>query len=479
MATNPYFTQLHTQRFSFIGSPQQRDGTYMKDQRFLNLYPELITSPITDGKKYYLKKRPGVTNFVQYPAGEGRGVFWWDAQQAYYVCVGGVLYKNGVAIIDLATSTGFVGFTEFNIPTADQLFFCDGIHGYLIASDNTFEQISDSNFPSPHIPSPVFLDGYIFLAGTGQRIYNSNLLDCTTWPADGFIDAEMFPDAIVNLTKAQNYVVAIGSQSIEFFYDNANSTGSPLLRNAPAVAQFGCPAPLTVNQTEQQVILVGQTGNGGRTVWTINGFQPEEIATAPIREALDAEFGDMGDASAFTIQCSGHKWYVLNLIFSSRTLVYDFEEKMWHEWTSGTGQSIFLWKFAADSGIGVPLLLAYTTGQTATLGATAYTDLGAPINCVVTTSKIDFDTIMRKRFYRLSLVTDAPNGDTSVPITVQWSDDDYNTWSSGVTLPINGSYPTITQLGYSRRRAFMFTYQQPYPLRMESFEIDIVQEVRR
>ena len=59
MSTNPYFTQYHTQRFSFIGSPQQRDGTATKDQRFLNMYPELIKSPISDGKKYYLKKRPG------------------------------------------------------------------------------------------------------------------------------------------------------------------------------------------------------------------------------------------------------------------------------------------------------------------------------------------------------------------------------------------------------------------------------------
>ena len=74
MATNPYFTQLHTQRFSFIGSPQQRDGTYQKDQRFLNMYPELIKSPISDGKKYYLKKRPGVSRQVQ--VGSGAGTVW-------------------------------------------------------------------------------------------------------------------------------------------------------------------------------------------------------------------------------------------------------------------------------------------------------------------------------------------------------------------------------------------------------------------
>jgi hypothetical protein len=482
MSTNPYFTQYHTQRFSFIGSPQQRDGTYNKDQRFLNLYPELIKSPISDGKKYYLKKRPGVVSFMNIPnTGTSQGLYYWAVTGAYYAAINGTLYKNTTAILTLASTTNNVGFAEFRTDTATLLFVCDGVKGYTITSGNVITTITDVNFPNPHIPAPIFLDGYIFLAGGNtQTIHNSTLGDPTTWPSDGFIDAEMYPDNIQTLAKAQNYVVAIGTQSCEFLYDNANATGSPLQRNAPAVSQFGTPAPLTVNQTEKEVILVGETGNGGRTIWVIDGFQPSEIANEPVREALDIEGAGIINASAFTIQCAGHKWYVLNLLTNQRTFVYDFEEKMWHEWSTGTGVSAFSWKFATDSGNGTPVLMPYSGGVLGQLNPSVYTDYSAgPINCTVITSKIDFDTIKRKRFYRISLVADAPNGDNNVPILVSWSDDDYNTWSTPVTLNLNGTYPTKTQLGIGRRRAFQFVYQQPYPLRMEAFEVDIIQEVRR
>lgn len=480
MATNPYFTPYHTQRFSFIGSPQQRDGTFAKDQRFLNMYPELIKSPISDGKKYYLKKRPGLSIFQTLPAGLSQGLFYWANSGMYYAAVSGELYANGVPILTLSQGTQPIGFCEFRSDTEDQLFVCDGNNAWMITVSNVATLISDPNFPVGHITTPVFLDGYIFLASAStQTIHNSTLQDPTTWPTDGFIDAEMFADNIVSLTKSQNYLAVIGQQSVEFMYDNGNATGSPLQRNAPAVSQFGSPAPRTVNQTETEVIMVGDTGNGGRTVWVITGFQPTEIANEPVREALDLEGATIASANAFTIQVSGHKWYVLNLLLNGRTFVYDFEEKMWHEWSSGLTQEAFSWEFAADSGNGTPVVLGFDGGDLMSLTPTAFTDGTQPINCVVTTSKIDFETIARKRFYRFSLITDSPNADTNTPILLAWSDDDYNTWSTDVPLQINGSYPTVTQLGYSRRRAFRLTYVQSFPLRMESFEVDITQEIRR
>lgn len=479
MATNPYFTQLHTQRFSFIGSPQQRDGTYNKDQRFVNLYPELIKSPITDGKKYYLKKRPGTATLVTLPAGVSQGLFYWQANTTYYSAISGVLYANNTPILTMTSTTNSVGICEFRTDAVFVLFVCDGNNAWTVGLSNIPTMVTDVNFPRPHLPAPIFLDGYIYVA-QNQSIFNSDLGNPLTWPSDGFIDAEMFPDNIQTLTKAQNYIVAVGTGSCEFFYDNANATGSPLQRNAPAVAQFGTPAPSSVTQTEKEVIMIGQTSNGGKTVWVIDGFQPTEIANEPVREALDLEGTNITNASGFCVQSSGHKWYVMNLVQASRTFVYDFEEQMWHEWTSGSTQNAFRYRYATDSSNGHPTLLGYVGGPLVSLDSTVYTDyLDGTIYCTALTTKIDFDTIMRKRFFRLSLAGDAPDGDISVPIQVSWSDDDYNTYTPGINLPLNGNYPTITQLGYARRRAFKFLYTQPLSLRLESFEVDIVQEVRR
>jgi hypothetical protein len=476
MASNPYFSPYHTQRFSFIGSPQQRDGTYTKDQRFLNMYPELIKSPMTDGKKYYLKKRPGVAGGFQLPAGIGQGIYFW--QGSYYTAVAGTLYANSVPLITLTQGTSTVGFCEWRTDADDRLLIFDGTKGWAIGAGNTVGLIN--GIPSPHIPAPVFMDGYIFLAATGsQTIHNSAVSDFGTWPSDGFIDAEMYPDNIQTLTISNNYIVAVGTNSVEFFYDNANATGSPLQRNAPAVAQFGTPAPLSVNQTEKETILVGSTGNGGRTVWIITGFQPTEIASEPVREALDLEGTLISGAYASTIQCAGHKWYILSLISANRTFVYDFDEQMWHEWTTGPNQEKWDYPFSTDGGTGGPSFLHINNGSVSTMGPSNYQDQGLTINCVVITSKIDFDSSERKRFFRLTMVGDSPNGDANTPMTIDWSDDDYNTWAGNRTIQLNGVYPTTTQLGYSRRRAFRFTYQQPYPLRLESFELDIIQEVRR
>lgn len=480
MATNPYFTQLHTQRFSFIGSPQQRDGTYQKDQRFLNMYPELIKSPITDGKKYYLKKRPGVSSFINLPTGTANGLFYWEANGQFYAVVGGFVYANGVNIGAVSNPSVTVGFCEVRTDSFIGLFMCDGSNAWTITVTNVVAPITDPNMPRPHIPTPVFLDGYVFLAGAAsQTIYNSQLGDPDTWVSGNFIDAEMFPDSLVGLAKVQNYIAAIGQASIEWFYDNANATGSPLQRNAPAVSQFGCPAGATINQTEKELILVGSTTAGGRTIWVIDGFQPTEIANEPVREALDLEGTNIVNASAFTVQCAGHKWYVLNLAGASRTFVYDFEEQMWHEWTTSLGQQVFSYKFAVDSGTGAPVMLGINGGPLVQLSPTNYTDLGLPINCQVTTSKLDFDTVKRKRFFRLSLAADSPDGPTATTMMVYWTDDDYNTYSAGTPLTIGADYSTITQLGAARRRAFQFVFQQPFPLRMESFELDITQEVRR
>lgn len=474
------YTPYKTQRFSFIGSPQQRNGGYTKDQRFINVYPELIQSPMTEGKKYYLKKRPGLQPLVTFPAGTAQGIIRWNGH--YYTAINGQLYKDNSLILVLSQTTQPVGFAAFRSDSQNSLFVCDGTKGWVIDISGTIALIVDANFPSPHLPYPIFLDGYIFLAQTSSQIIrNSTLQDPMTWPTDGFIDAEMYPDNLVALTKNQNYLVAMGTESCEFFYDNANATGSPLQRNAPAVAQIGLAAAGSVQQTEKEFIFVGNTEVGGQTVWSVDGFQPTQIASEPVREALDQEGDAIGSVTAMVIQCAGHKWYVMNLYRNFRTFVYDFEEKMWHEWMGGDGsvQFLFDYKYSTQNDQGNPVVLGDNSGIVSTMSADVWQDNGAVIYCAVITSKIDFDTNQRKTFFQMRMVGDSPNGNTDSPITVSWSDDDYNTWSAGRTLEMNGYNPMISQLGRSRRRAFKFEFSQPLPLRLESFELDITEETRR
>jgi hypothetical protein len=467
----PEQSTYKTQRFNLVGSPQQRSGTSTKDQRFINMFPELVKSEITQGKKYYLKKRPGTTlHTTPATSGEGRGAYLFNG--SLFTAVGNQLLRDNIAILTLSNSTGMVGFTEGD-GTYKYLFVCDGTTGYVIKTDWTVTTISSVDFPTPHIPTPIFLDGYIFLAksNTGD-IYNSNLEDPLTWTAGDFITAEMYPDNIIALAKNNNYICAFGSNNVEYFYDNANATASPLTRNPSAVLQMGAVAVGAVLQTEQEMIFIGSTNKGGKSIWSVAGFKATEIGTEAVRQSLDAEGSSISNAVMLHLRCMGHNWLVINL--TSRTWVYDLEEKLWHEWQYNGG--VFPFNYSANNTSSAPYLINKTTGYVVTMNQSLYQDVAAvtyPIDCSIVTVKIDFDSFNRKFCNRFSLLGDVPNDSAATTVYISFSDDDYKTFSTEVSLQFNNEMATLHQQGSFRRRAYKIRFTDNYPLRLEGIELDV------
>ena len=473
---NPVVQTYDTKRVNFIANPQQRSTSKNKDFRLTNMMVEVIQSPVGEQKKYYVKSRPGLTKIYDTQAAVGRGLYYWMVSGTSYAmaAVGNKIYSNGTAVLTLSTSTGQVGFTEFvNSSGVVSLIVVDGTNGYVFSTPSTYTQITDASFPTPHIPTPIFLDGYLFVAKKDtQDVYNCNLNLPLVWSGagSGYLSAEMYPDKIVALSKNNNYIYAIGSNTVEYFYDAANATGTPLARHQSAVQQFGTVAQASVVQTEKEVIFIGETGSGGHTVWSIDGFKEKEIGIPAIKSALLAEGSSLKDATAFSIRTAGQKVYVINL--TNRTLVYSFDTQMWHEWESGT--SPFVGIYGSDGDNGSSNILDRTTGAIYAMDETKFTDNGTAIICSIVSAKIDFETMNRKMMYRLSLVGDVPDDTlTDSAVSISWSDDDYKTWSSARTLTFNADLPAIFQLGQFRRRAFKITYSLPHLLRLEGIEVDI------
>jgi hypothetical protein len=280
----------------------------------------------------------------------------------------------------------------------------------------------------------------------------------------------MYPDKIVALSKNNNYLYAVGSSSVEYFYDAANATGSPLARHTSAVQQFGTSSMASVTQTEKEVIFIGETNDGGHTVWTIDGFKEKEIGIPAIKSALLAEGANLVNVYAFALRVSGQKLYCICL--TNKTLVYSFDTQMWSEWR--TDGSKFFCSFATDGPDGSAYLLHNTEGEVYTMDENKFTDHELPITCQAISARLDFDNINRKFMSRLSMIGDVPD-ETLVDsaVTIQWSDDDYKTWSSARTLTFTGDLPAIHQLGQFRRRAFKITYSLPHLFRIEGIEVDI------
>lgn len=458
----------------------QRNGVdELKDQRFLNCFTEQIKAQITDAKKYYTKKRNGLAHRVT-QAGTTRGMIYEDTTMKMFFVVGTTIYQyDGTTVSTVQTgiaSGGNVGMTV-HLTTSVSVVVLTGTQGWVINPvAGTATQITDADFPNPHLPYPVSMDGYLFVAKANSAdIYNSDLDDAFAWDPSQFITAEMYPDNIVALTKNNNYVIAVGSGSMEYFYDIGNATGSPLQRNDSAVQQIGTACPDSVVQTEKEVALVGSTGNGGRTVWVVEGFKADEIGTEAVRNSLNSLGTNITTMNAYCIRVNGHKFYVLRMPTINQTWAYDFDTKLWNEWSStnsgGTDQEVFMGKFASDSNLGYPYMMG-SAGEIYLMSETAYQDHGRAIKTQITTLKLDFDNMNRKDIYRMAVFGDWPlSGDST--ITVEWSDDDYRTWSNPRTIQLSSNHPWTRRLGKFVRRAFRITHTDNTPLRLEGMEVDI------
>lgn len=76
---------------------------------------------------------------------------------------------------------------------------------------------------------------------------------------------------------------------------------------------------------------------------------------------------------------------------------------------------------------------------------------------------------------RFSLIGDIPSesDDTLNTFSVQWSDDDYKTWTTARNLILTYDFPSLTQLGQFRRRAFKISISPTVLVRLEGIEVDI------
>jgi hypothetical protein len=324
--------------------------------------------------------------------------------------------------------------------------------------------------PFPHIPVPIFIDGYVALA-KGSDVYTCDVDTPTKWTASNFLSAEMFPDPIVALSRQNNQVVVLGHSSIEFFYDAANAAGSPLSRNDSTTIQMGCAAPYALIGNEKYIFYVSQSDSGGRAAWIIDGFQPKKVSDEYIERILDAEV-DMSDCRGFGLRTKGHLFYVLNLKTSGRTLVYDTDEKLWHEWASNTAgvNGVFQCDHMADNTTGAAYLLHNSNGSLYKLDPTTYQDDTTPIIVELVTNKYDMDTYHRKFMHSCKIVCDRYAVANSIKL--QWTNDDYQTWSNVKTISLSDDFPAFQRMGVFRRRAFKLIHDTNNPLRVESLEVE-------
>lgn len=472
MATSPT-SSYSTKEIKIYEPLNSRNALSTKDVDHQNVFFE------KGANGYQAYKRAGLVPYLTLPSANVRGCYYWEDANRVLVAT-----DNDVSIYDsnagvllttlnniLGTSTGDVGFSEFLFDTnITKVVVTDGTTLGTVDIAGVWVASSDPDMPVPHLPDPVFLDGYLFLVKVGTAdIYNSNLNDPLAYTPGDFISCEMFPDTVLKFAKLNNYLVAFGSASIEYFWDAANETGSPLQRNDTPVKLVGYLGGFA--QSANRIYFVGNSSTSTPDIYMLEDFKIEPIGDATTRRYLESLTTVLNTNIGNITSFMGHDFYVMNV--SALTYAYDLKEKQWTRWAYKQ-----FGNFPLDQSISVKSNTTYTSAVhfnsdvvMLKFSPTAYQDNGVSFTSRIVTERQSFETYNQKSMSRFIVRGDRPTTDAF--LLVSWSDDDYQTFTPARALNLNQDIPCLWRLGQFRRRAFKLEFSENAPLRLEGMDVEL------
>lgn len=323
-------------------------------------------------------------------------------------------------------------------------------------------------FPTPNLGQLVYFDGYLFVLKTDGSLCNSDLDDARTWDPTKFIIPIMDNGNVVGITRQANFMYVFGDKWTQGFYNNANALGSPLTNYEAAMLQMGCVARDTIVNEEAFITWVGSSDLGGFTVYRLTGASTtKDIGDPTINRVLNAEGSSLSSARASLIRTAGHTFYILTLTSANRTFLYDYELDMWFEWAGTDGNAWPMLGFAQYSNT---LIAQHTTdGRIYTISPTTYQDDSTNFTVLARFGRTDLETNNRKFVRALDLIGDMQS--TTTPVSIQYSDDDYQTLSTARTFDMVDYHPYGTNFGNFRRRSWQLSYAGANPLRVEAIQM--------
>lgn len=395
----------------------------------------------------------------------------------------------GAEIVQLWDASYFVKLNTQSSGTGDV--------GWQVSTSAT--AITDSTFVSRvgTTTGLATLDRYVFGLGatTGYlpAIYNSDVGDPTTWNASGFIEPELNNGAALGIESYKNHIVFLGTNNIQFFYDAAVAVpASPLLPRKDLVYNFGVHTNTLLGakawwKSSKGDILtfIGNTLDGKKFIGLFNDFHVEVISTPSIETLMEAY-------SSYSIcgYSDYGKQFIHVCIGAAISLVYDLETKLWYIFDSSiphigsnpyivnsvlnyAGYPSNLYTYAPGNELtnayygrqlrwDAPTNARQDTGQDGTIYALEFA-----IQFPRYRGEVGYES-RRKFQHELQLIADTQSSTDN--ISVQYSDDDYQTFSTARTIDMSTTLKQLQRLGYFRERAFKLTYTGTNQVRLEALE---------
>jgi hypothetical protein len=486
------------------------DGTSRWDEDVCNVLIDIDRK--SEDLAQYLYARPAMTG-VQYHTNDTtgsniRGMYYWVDQDFLFYAIEHDLYLydfNASSITRFVnafpTTSGYtatIGFCEFQYTSTNTVVIVatDGTTLVTVTTAKVLATCADPDLPAPHQPFPVYIDGYIFLAksNTGD-IYNSDLDNPLSWTPGNFITVETEADNLLSIMKHKNYLVAFGSESIEFFYDAGIASGSPLQRYEAAfhgIAYNGYPA-----SCGDSIYFLGHTKEGGGDIFEINNLSIKPIGDVKTKKLLG-----LGQSSSIPVRLgtiispvnNKNYYYVRASNGVDEGYWFDLELHIPLRMVFGTDNTRVEYKMnmlhstAVDNnGLGQYIAIKDNFGYIYTLQLATVVDSNPATSQVylatITTDGNSFGTLDKKTMKRIRVYADRPipsyynsfigTYPNIASIGVEYSDDDYQTFSTIRWSSLDQDLPVFRRCGSFRQRIFRFTWYNTGS-RINSIICDIV-----
>lgn len=325
-----------------------------------------------------------------------------------------------------------------------------------------------------YLPGDILTIGQIGAAG-GQGTCAFSVT-AVQWNSTNFIQAVAVAGTAVALTQHKSLIVAMKTNSLEFFYDAANTVGgagSPLLPIPNSTINWGCVDGSTVQSCEDKLFWLGTANAESYFVAMMENRQARRISTPGIERMLD---NATGPYYSFTFNDQGHTFYVLTSVGANLTIVYDISQGIWCIWQDPNG-NYWPWAGFVGTASGAVWCQSLSGANIATIyscdevflqdnGATFVTDIYTP----------NYDAGSRRRdaCQRMDFIADQGPG----VLYSRWNNSDYapTEWSPFRAVDLNVKRPSLTKNGSFRRRAWNFRWKSGvYRLRLEAVELTMLE----
>jgi hypothetical protein len=384
-----------------------------------------------------------------------------------------------------------------------------GAFNDLTITKEPISKIISSNFVTSgtYVSAFVEIDGFLIYTD-GDSVNNSDLNSVTAYSASGTLSPNLVPDEPRAVARQKNAVIVFGSASKEVYSNAGNPFGSPLQRQPDLLERIGAIDQRSVTTLENEIYFVSSPYEGDIGVYRIRGLASERISTPTVDKIIGTVSSTGGAFYASSFRLGGYPYFGLFLSISGeevnlmllengdeillenddsiimendpasvpsfvRFLVYNAGLNLWSEWDSTKGTYID----SVGSGNNNQIFATSrveTDGKIYTINPVSdgelYQDDGDAYSMEVRTSKTDFGTENRKYGISVSLLgADIQTGTA----TLEYSDDDYQTWTTAGTFDLTQSNPRITRVfDFEGARAWRLTHSDNTPFRAKALKFN-------